>query len=72
MTKLRACPTCGSRGIKIIQKTVTRQFEGERYTIPDLEFQECPRCGEKIYDREAMRQIQAASPAYVKRRPALR
>ena len=29
-----------------------------------LEFHECPACGEKVFDREAMRKIQTHSPAF--------
>ena len=72
MIRLTACPTCGSKKLKAVRKTVTRQYKGERYTVPDLEFQECPNCGEKLYDRDAMHKIEAVSPAYDKRRPAHR
>ena len=30
------------------------------------EFHECPACGEKVYDREAMRKIEAHYPAFSK------
>jgi predicted RNA-binding Zn-ribbon protein involved in translation (DUF1610 family) len=36
--------------------------------VPNLEFYECPDCGERIYDRDAMRKIEAHSPAYAKLR----
>jgi hypothetical protein len=49
---------------------VTRRHKGKAYDVPDLEFEECPKCGERLYDREAMRQIEAHSPAYAKRRGA--
>jgi len=42
------------------------EFRGQPYTVPDLEFYECPDCGERIYDREAMRKIEAYSPAFVR------
>jgi len=34
----------------------TRQ--GKRYSVPGVEFYECPNCGEQIYDPAAMRQIE--------------
>jgi hypothetical protein len=46
--KIMICPTCGSEKIK----KVRRNLMG----ISD--------CGEKVYDREAMRKIEAASPAF--------
>jgi len=32
--------------------------------VPDVTFYECPVCGEKVFDREAMLKIEAYSPAY--------
>ena len=66
MLKITKCPTCGSRKIKVVRRNVTRQFDGQQYTVPNLAFHECPDCGERLYDREAMRKIEAHSPAYVK------
>ena len=40
------------------------EYQGQRYTVPRLEFHECPDCGEKIYEPAAMRRIEAASPAF--------
>ncbi|MGD9764349.1 MAG: hypothetical protein AB7V27_11590 [Candidatus Binatia bacterium] len=40
------------------------------YAFPNLGFWECPACGERVYDRTAMRQIEAHSPAYQKTRRA--
>jgi YgiT-type zinc finger domain-containing protein len=65
-TKITICPTCGSRKIKHVRKTVTREFEGKRYTVPNLEFYECPNCGEELYDRPAFQKIVLHSPAYEK------
>jgi YgiT-type zinc finger domain-containing protein len=66
MAKLNitTCPSCGSEKIKSVRRNATGRVEGKEYTVPDLEYYECPDCGEKIYDCEAMRQIQAHSPAF--------
>jgi DNA-directed RNA polymerase subunit RPC12/RpoP len=37
--------------------------KGMTYTVPSLYFFECPDCGEKIFDKEAMLQIEEKSPA---------
>jgi len=63
---LRACPSCGSRKIKKVRRDLSGEFQGQIYTVPSLEFYECPVCHEKVYDREAMRKVQAHSPAFVK------
>ena len=66
MRKISICPTCRSRRLKSVQRTITRCGEGETYTVPNLAFHECPDCGERLYDRDAMRKIEAHSPAYAK------
>jgi predicted RNA-binding Zn-ribbon protein involved in translation (DUF1610 family) len=32
--------------------------------VRDLEYYECPVCGEQVFDREEMRKIEARSPAF--------
>ena len=64
MIKITICPSCGTSNIKKFQKNWTGYFQGQVYTVPSLEFYECPDCGEKIYDQQAMQKIEAASPAF--------
>jgi YgiT-type zinc finger domain-containing protein len=66
MISVKTCPSCGSRRIKKVKRDLTREFEGHTYVVPDLEFHECPDCGENVYDREAMRKIESHSPAFAK------
>jgi YgiT-type zinc finger domain-containing protein len=68
MLGISQCPTCGSKSIKNVRRIWTSQSQGQTYSVPRLEFHECPACGEKVYDREAMRKIEAHSPAFVKAR----
>jgi YgiT-type zinc finger domain-containing protein len=58
------CPTCGSSRIEKIVKDLTGEFQGRPFRVADLEHYECPACGERAFDREAMRKIEARSPAY--------
>jgi len=60
------CPSCGSRRLKRKRENWSRDFEGQAYRVRGLEFLECPDCGEKVFDREAMRKIEAQSPAFRK------
>lgn len=71
MSKLNitTCPTCGGKRIKKVRKTVTGTREGRRYSAPDIEFYECPDCDEKVYEAEAIRQIEKYSIPPAKRRP---
>lgn len=66
--KITTCPTCGSDKLKEVCRDWTSAVHGETYTVPALEFYECPDCGEKLFDREAMRKIEAYSPAYAKKK----
>lgn len=66
MLKISTCPSCGSSRIKCIREDWTDEFHGQTYTVPDLTYHQCPDCGEKVYDREAMRKIEAHSPAFAK------
>ena len=66
MMKITTCPSCGSGKIKRVRRNWVGECSGRAYTVPDLGFHECPDCGEKVYDREAMRKIEAHSPAFAK------
>ena len=67
IVNINICPSCGSNNIKRVKKEWINKFQGKTYTVPSLEFYECPNCGERIYDRQAMRKIEAHSPAFVKK-----
>jgi len=60
MDKLRItfCPSCGSRKVKKVRRNWSGKWQGRSYSVPSLEFYECPACGERIYDRQAMRMIE--------------
>jgi YgiT-type zinc finger domain-containing protein len=66
MLNITTCPSCGSESIRRVRRTWRGEVQGQRYSVPGLEFYECPDCGEKVYDREAMRRIEAHSPAFQK------
>ena len=56
--RIAVCPSCGSTKIKKVCRDWSGQFRGQSYTVPSLESYECPVCGEKVYDRDAMRKTQ--------------
>lgn len=64
MLKITICPTCGSDKIKRVRRTLTRTYKGQTYKVPSLAFHECPNCGERLFDSQAMNKIEAHSPAY--------
>ena len=49
-----------------VKTSMLGEYQGEKYVVPGLEYWECEGCDEKIYDREAMRKIEAHSPAFEK------
>jgi len=68
--RITKCPTCGSRRIKKIRRNWKGSYRGRIYVVPALELYDCPDCHEEIFDRDAMRKIEAYSPAYAKPRAA--
>jgi YgiT-type zinc finger domain-containing protein len=68
MEMITFCPTCGSAKIRKVRRKWTGTYRNQAYTVPALQFYECPDCGEEVYDRLAMRNIEAHSPAFANRR----
>lgn len=64
--RITICPSCGSARIKKVCRDWSGEFQGRSYTVASLEFYECPVCGEKVYDRQAMRRTEEHSPAFDK------
>ena len=67
VVEINICPSCGSNKIKRIRRDWRGVFKDQPYTVRSLEFYECPACGEKIYDRQAMQKIETHSPAFAER-----
>ena len=64
--QITICPSCGSTKIRKVRRNWSGRFQGRSYTVRSLEFYECPVCGEKVYDRQAMRKIERHSPAFAR------
>jgi YgiT-type zinc finger domain-containing protein len=69
MLEITVCPVCDGK-IKKVKEDWVGEFKGKEYIVPDLEYYICEACGERIYMREAMRKIEAYSPAYHLPEPA--
>ncbi len=63
MLKITECPVCGGK-IRKVKEDWIGEYQGQKYTVPDLEYYICELCGEKIYSPEAMRKIESYSPAF--------
>jgi YgiT-type zinc finger domain-containing protein len=55
---IRRCPTCGSRRIRRQIMTIKATVRGKTATVPGLELEVCPDCGEKLFDLEASRRME--------------
>jgi YgiT-type zinc finger domain-containing protein len=62
--RIKTCPTCGSVRISKVKKNWRGKYHGRSYSVRSLSFYECSDCGERVYDRYAMRRIQENSPAF--------
>jgi YgiT-type zinc finger domain-containing protein len=62
--EIKQCPSCGSPKIQRVRKNWDGEFRGKAYRVKHLEFYHCPDCGEQVFDRDAMRKIEARSPAF--------
>jgi YgiT-type zinc finger domain-containing protein len=63
MLKITTCPSCGSSKIKKVRRNWIGGFKGKKYAVPNLQYYECPAC------RDAMREIEAHSPAFERAHP---
>ena len=63
MLEITICPVCGGN-VKKVKLDWIGEFKGQKYVVTNLEYYLCEDCGEKIYPRDAMRRIEAHSPAY--------
>jgi YgiT-type zinc finger domain-containing protein len=61
--RIKICPTCGSSNLKRVKKDWKGEYQGKKYSVPCLSYYDCPDCGEKVYDRDAMHRIEEKSPA---------
>jgi YgiT-type zinc finger domain-containing protein len=64
--QVSVCPSCGGTTIRAISGDWSGSFKGKSYVVKGLRYFHCPRCGETVYDPEAMRRIEATSPAFSK------
>ena len=69
---IQTCPNCGSEQITKVCRDWIGKYRGKPYTVPKLEFYECPVCHERVFDSEAIAKIREYSPAYRKQSKPVR
>ena len=55
------CPTCGEQALYLVRRDMERGRHGERFIVPDLEFEACDHCGEILFGQDAMEKIEKNS-----------
>ena len=68
MIVIEKCPSCGSYKIRKLRRNWVGKHNGLDYVVPDLQYYECPDCGERVYDRDAMRRIEEIGRASCRER----
>jgi YgiT-type zinc finger domain-containing protein len=53
---------CGGKRIKKVRRAFEHMFHGEQVKVRNVECYECPDCGERIYDPDAVDKVLSASP----------
>lgn len=51
------CPTCGVGRMLRVVREVTTTVGRKTISVPDVEVDECPKCGERLYDLQALQRI---------------
>jgi YgiT-type zinc finger domain-containing protein len=59
MLKITECPTCGSKRIRRVVRTIKGVRGGRAYSVPGVAVDACPTCGEILFDHAAMQKIEA-------------
>jgi YgiT-type zinc finger domain-containing protein len=54
------CPTCGRNRMERVSREITTRVGRRAITVSDVEVDECPKCGERLYDLAALRRIRQA------------
>ncbi len=62
MIEHKTCPTCGSKRIHRVKRSLSLTSRGKPFTVPAVIFHECPNCGEQVFGPEAMDKIEAHRP----------
>jgi YgiT-type zinc finger domain-containing protein len=58
MLKITTCPTCGSKRIRRVVRTIRGARTGKAFTVAIVSVEECPVCGEMLFDHAALQKIE--------------
>ncbi len=61
MPRLKTCPICSHRKLQSVRRgRYTTRRGGRTVVVRDVDYQECPQCGEKFFDDGTMARIEHA------------
>lgn len=64
------CPTCAKKGLRSVMRNVKTRVGKRAITVRGVPVEECPHCGERLYDLAALARIREARAASRRRRAA--
>lgn len=53
------CPTCGKGTLKHVLRDVETSAGRRRLVVRNVAIEECPECGERVYDLAALQKLRA-------------
>lgn len=59
MIKITTCPTCGSKKIRRLARTIKGVRGGKPFSVSGVSVDACPDCGEILFDHAALQKIEA-------------
>jgi YgiT-type zinc finger domain-containing protein len=60
--QIKTCPMCGSKRIRLVKRDIESTRRGRTLIARDIEVEECPDCGERLFSLEAMELIESQRP----------
>jgi YgiT-type zinc finger domain-containing protein len=64
------CPTCGSRRVEAVVEDVVIRIAGVRHKVAGVAHERCAACGERIFNLEASKKLDAILGRSKRKRPS--
>jgi YgiT-type zinc finger domain-containing protein len=57
--RILTCPSCERKALQAVTETVSFVVRGRKMAFPDVPHWRCNACGERLFDRESHRVMEA-------------
>ena len=57
--RIKTCPMCGSKRIRRLKRDIESTRRGQTLVAHNIEVEECPDCGERLFSPEAIESIES-------------